>query len=157
MTSFLTNHIELNQSFIEVSGQEVTPPPVSLMQRDLKEEYSVQTPQAAISMYNILYFNQSFDELNDKLKQGAKMAANDVEAYIYEKAKQFSETAGQFPLPNPKVNVMMYEELYQEAVNQYGKEEITRRQNLLVEQRNAGDRDFSDRKSTRLNSSHVSI
>ncbi|HLR01386.1 MAG TPA: M20/M25/M40 family metallo-hydrolase [Virgibacillus sp.] len=143
MTSFLTNHIELNQSFIEVSGQEVTPPPVSLMQRDLKEEYSVQTPQAAISMYNILYFNQSFDELNDKLKQGAKMAANDVEAYIYEKAKQFSETAGQFPLPNPKVNVMMYEELYQEAVNQYGKEEITRRQNLLVEQRNAGDRDFS--------------
>src|SRR5699024_3451118 len=89
------------------------------------------------------YFNQSFDELNDKLKQGAKMAANDVEAYIYEKAKQFSETAGQFPLPNPKVNVMMYEELYQEAVNQYGKDEITRRQNLLVEQRNAGDRDFS--------------
>src|SRR5699024_11615471 len=62
---------------------------------------------------------------------------------IYEKSKQFSETACQFPLQKPKVKVMMYEELYQETVNQYGKEEITRRQNLLVEQRNAGDRDFS--------------
>lgn len=143
MTSFLAKHIELNQSFIETSGQEVTPPPVSLMQRDLKEEYSVQTPQAAISMYNVLYFNQSFDELNDKLMQGARMAAKDVETYIYEKASQFSQTAGEFPLPTPTVNVMMYEDLYHEAVKQYGKEEITRRQNLLVEQRDAGDRDFS--------------
>lgn len=143
MTSFLSSQIELNESFIEVSGDEVTPPPVSLMQRDLKEEYSVQTPQAAISMYNILYFRQSFDELNSKLLQGARKAAKNVEAFIYQKANQFSQASVAFSIPSPAINVMMYEELYDEAVKRYGQEEIMRRQNLLVEQRNTGDRDFS--------------
>src|SRR5699024_346367 len=144
MTSFLSNHIELNESFIETSGEAITPPPVSLMQRDLKENYSVQTPQAAISMYNVLYFKQSFNELNQKLLEGAKMAAKDVEAYVNQKASLFRDAAIDFPLPTPKINVMMYEDLYHEAINQYGKEEIIRRQNLLVEQRgDTGDRDFS--------------
>lgn len=143
MTSFLSRHIELNETFMEVSGKEVTPPPVSLMQRDLKEAYSVQTPQAAISMYNVLYLKQSLRELNDKLLHGARKAAKDVEAYVYQKAEAFAKVYTDFALPEPNVNVMMYEDLYREAVKRFGEEEITRRQHFLVEQRDAGDRDFS--------------
>ncbi|UJL44778.1 M20/M25/M40 family metallo-hydrolase [Virgibacillus sp. NKC19-16] len=143
MLSFLSQQIELNESFIERIDDEVTPPPVSLMQRDLKEEYSVQTPHAAIAMYNVLYLKQPFEEINEKLLQGADRAAREIEGYMSQKAARFAEIASDFSMPDSTINVLMYEELYAEAVKRYGKEEITRRQNLLVSQREQGDRDFS--------------
>ncbi|MFC4558736.1 M20/M25/M40 family metallo-hydrolase [Virgibacillus kekensis] len=143
MTSFLSQQLELSEDFIEKIDGEVTPPPVSLMQRDLKEEYSVQTPQAAISMYNVLYLKQTFKEINEKLLNGACTAAKEIEKYINEKAARFGEVSDEFSMPSAKVNVMMYEELYEEATKRYGEKEITRRQNLLVSQRDKGDRDFS--------------
>lgn len=143
ITSFLSQQLELNESFIEQIDDEVSPPPISLMQRDLKESYSVQTPHAAIAMFNVLYLKRSFNELNIKLLAAAKQAAKDTEKYVQQKATLFSKVAADFTMPTPKVNVFMYEELYAEAVKRYGKEEITRRQNLLVSQREEGDRDFS--------------
>ncbi|MGM0941146.1 MAG: M20/M25/M40 family metallo-hydrolase [Bacillota bacterium] len=143
MISFLSQQLELDEAFIERIGDEVTPPPVSLMQRDLKENYSVKTPQSAIAMYNVLYMKQSLHDINLKLLQGAMDAAQNIEHYIQEKADHFSEIATDFTMPPIKVNVMMYEELYQEAVKRYGQAEINRRQNLLVSQRTEGDRDFS--------------
>ncbi|EQB36038.1 hypothetical protein M948_13460 [Virgibacillus sp. CM-4] len=143
MISFLSQQLELNEAFIEKIGEEITPPPISLMQRDLKENYSVQTPQAAIAMYNILYLKQSLHEINSKLLHGAMVAASQIESYVLEKADYFSEIATDFKMPPVTVNVMMYEELYQEAVKRNGKDEVVRRQNLLVSQRNQGDRDFS--------------
>ncbi|MEC5422325.1 M20/M25/M40 family metallo-hydrolase [Virgibacillus sp. C22-A2] len=143
MVSFLSQQLELNESFIEKIDDEVTPPPVSLMQRDLKEEYSVQTPHAAIAMYNVLYLKQTFKEINEKLLVGAQKAAIEIESYVHEKAANFAEIASDFTIPALKVNVVMYEDLYKEAVERFGEEEITRRQNLLVNQRDKGDRDFS--------------
>lgn len=143
MLSFLSQQLELNESFIEKIDDEVTPPPVSLMQRDLKEEYSVQTPHAAIAMYNVLYLKQPFNQINEKLLDGAKKAARNAETYVSQKAASFADIGSEFTLPASNINVMMYEELYTEAVKRYGQEEITRRQNLLVKQREKGDRDFS--------------
>jgi arginine utilization protein RocB len=116
---------------------------VSLMHRDLKAEYSVQTPQAAIAMYNVLYLKQSFEELNGKLLDSANQAVKQIEAYVKKKAEHFATVAKDFTMPASKVSVYMYEELYKEAVNRYGQEEINRRQNLLGSQREQGDRDFS--------------
>lgn len=143
MTSFLSQQLELNESFIEKIEDEVTPPPVSLMQRDLKENYSVQTPHAAISMYNVLYLKQTFKELNEKLLIGAQTAAHEIENYVHQKANNFASIADDFSMPAWNVNVMMYEDLYAEALKRYGEEEIIRIQNLLVSQREKGDRDFS--------------
>jgi arginine utilization protein RocB len=143
MISFLSQEIELNDSFIEKIDDEITPPPVSLMQRDLKEAYSVQTPQAAVSMFNVLYLKQTFKELNDKLLRGAEKAAKKADAYVQKKAADFQKVVSDFSIPVSNIKVLMYEELYAEAVKQYGEEEIKRRQNLLVSQRDRGDRDFS--------------
>src|SRR5699024_17414 len=44
LMSFLNRKIEYNHSFIETYEGESTPLPVSLMMRDLKEQYDVQTP-----------------------------------------------------------------------------------------------------------------
>ncbi|SFA72499.1 Arginine utilization protein RocB [Lentibacillus halodurans] len=143
MTSFLSQQLELNEAFIEKVDDEVTPPPVSLMQRDLKEEYSVQTPNAAIAMYNVLYLKQTFREINEKLLAGAHTAARNIENYVQQKSDHFASVAEDFTMPEFRVNVMMYEDLYAEAVKRYGEEEVSRRQNLLVSQRDQGDRDFS--------------
>ncbi|WP_404452933.1 M20/M25/M40 family metallo-hydrolase [Virgibacillus necropolis] len=143
MVSFLSQHLELNEAFIEKIDDEVTPPPVSLMQRDLKEEYSVQTPNAAISMYNVLYLKQTFDEINKKLLASTKMAAQEIESYVKQKADNYAKFATDFTMPNINISVMMYEDLYAEAVKRYGEHEVVRRQNLLVSQRDKGDRDFS--------------
>ncbi|GAQ17521.1 succinyl-diaminopimelate desuccinylase [Oceanobacillus picturae] len=143
MISFLSQQMELNEAFIEQIEDEITPPPVSLMHRDLKAEYSVQTPQAAIAMYNVLYLKQSFEELNKKLLVSANQAVKQIEAYVKKKAEHFATVAKDFTMPASKVSVYMYEDLYQEAVNRFGQEEINRRQNLLGSQREQGDRDFS--------------
>ncbi|WP_188453725.1 M20/M25/M40 family metallo-hydrolase [Virgibacillus oceani] len=143
MISFLSQQLELNEAFIEKIGDEVTPPPTSLMQRDLKEKYSVQTPHAAIAMYNVLYLKQTFNQINQKLLESAKKAGREIENYVKEKADNFADLASDFALPNISVNILMYQELYNEAVKRYGNNEIKRRQNLLVSQRDKGDRDFS--------------
>ncbi|ALX48017.1 M20/M25/M40 family metallo-hydrolase [Lentibacillus amyloliquefaciens] len=143
MVSFLSQEIELNEAFIEKAGDEVAPPPVSLMQRDLKEEYSVQTPHTAVAMYNILYLKQTLQEINDKLLKGAQKAADNIASYVQQKAYYFGSMAEDFMVPDFQVNVIMYEDLYNEAVKRYGTEEVIRRQNLIVNKRDQGDRDFS--------------
>lgn len=144
MISYLAKELELNESFIEKTGDEVTPPPVSLMLRDLKEEYSVQTPQAAVSMYNVLYLKQSMDDITEKLLLAANRAGKQITNHYQEKAeifRQHTNNNGEFPKMD--VRVIMYQDLYDEAVSRYGKHEVERRQNLLISQRGHGDREFS--------------
>lgn len=143
INSFLAQELELNEAFAEKVGDETTPPPVSLMQRDLKEQYSVQTPKASVSMYNVLYLNQTIEEINEKLMQAAMHAASYTASYFNQKARRFAELVEDFTAPEVRVNVFIYDELYQEAVKRFGKHEVERRQNLLISQRDEGDRDFS--------------
>ncbi|KGX85836.1 M20/M25/M40 family metallo-hydrolase [Pontibacillus marinus] len=143
MVSYIAQELELNESFIETVGNETTPPPVSLMQRDLKEEYSVQTPQAAVAMYNVLYLKQSTREINEKLLHAAYRASKRITGHYKSKADAFHQEKPGLEFPEMDVNVLMYEELYEEAVSRYGSHEVERIQNLLISQREKGDREFS--------------
>ncbi|WP_037985725.1 M20/M25/M40 family metallo-hydrolase [Thalassobacillus devorans] len=142
MISYLAQELELSEDFIETVGEETTPPPISLMQRDLKEEYSVQTPQAAVAMYNVLYMEQTIAELNEKLLAAADRTKHKILRHYNSKASHFiAENERKFI--DMDVTVLTYEQLYQEAEKRYGKGEVERRQNLLTSQRDQGDRDFS--------------
>jgi len=143
MVSYIAQELELNESFIETVGNETTPPPVSLMQRDLKEEYSVQTPQAAVAMYNVLYLKQSTREINEKLLHAAHRASKRITGHYKNKADAFHQEKPGLEFPEMDINVFMYEELYEEAVSRYGSHEVERIQNLLMSQREKGDREFS--------------
>ncbi|MDL4840724.1 M20/M25/M40 family metallo-hydrolase [Aquibacillus rhizosphaerae] len=143
MVSYLSQELELNEMFVEKVGDEITPPPVSLMQRDLKEAYSVQTPTTAVAMYNVLYLKQSIETLNKKLFNAAEKASKSIVEHFYEKMTSYSQYTKEFVKPTINVHVFMYEELYEIAINRFGKEEVERRQNLLISQREEGDRDFS--------------
>ncbi|WP_082233920.1 M20/M25/M40 family metallo-hydrolase [Halobacillus massiliensis] len=142
MISYLAKELELNEAFIEEVDGDRTPPPISLMQKDLKEEYSVQTPQAAVAMYNVLFMKQSVYEMNDKLLNAAQRAKKKIIDHYYKKAGYYLK-AEQKSAFEPDIQVITYKELYKEAVKRHGEEEVKRRINLLIKQRSQGDRDFS--------------
>ncbi|MFP7169473.1 M20/M25/M40 family metallo-hydrolase [Terribacillus sp. 7520-G] len=143
MISYLSQELELQESFIEEVDGEVTPPPVSLMLRDLKETYSVQTPVSAVTMYNVLFLEQSIQEINLKLKQAMERAARKIESHYQHKASLSAARSNNFQPAAFQIKTMSYEELYAYAVNRFGRAEVERRQNRLVTTRKEGDRDFS--------------
>ncbi|KHE71847.1 M20/M25/M40 family metallo-hydrolase [Halobacillus sp. BBL2006] len=142
MVSYLAQEMELNEAFIEQVNDERTPPPSSLMQRDLKFEYSVQTPQAAVAMYNVLYMKQTIEELNEKLLNAAQRARAKIINHYHHQAS-FYLKGTQTSTYSPDIRIFTYEQLYKEAVKRYGEQEVARRQNRLINQRDQGDRDFS--------------
>lgn len=145
LLSELNQLIELNESFCEQVDDEVTPPPTSLMMRDLKRKYSVQIPHASVSMYNLFMMNRQFSDLHEQLIQLAKNAALNVEEFYVDRVSRFNLFV-QFTAPEWKVSVFSYSELLQKAINKYGEKEITRRLNDLTANRgDEGDQDYSTR------------
>lgn len=143
MVSELTKLLELNTEFCEVVDGEVTPPPTSLMQRDLKEEYSVQIPHTAAVLYNVLFMKRSLQELTELLMKQVNMAAKNIEAHYDNKVEQYRQLEN-FAETKIKVNVFTYEQLLKLAIEKHGTEVVEKRQNELISKRvDEDDREFS--------------
>ncbi|MBO9128421.1 M20/M25/M40 family metallo-hydrolase [Bacillus sp. 165] len=123
MTSFLTCELELNTNFCEVIEGEVSPPPTCLQQKDLKQEYSVQTPHCSVALYNMLIMEKSIQTIVEELREAAKKAAVKVEDAYNKEAVRFANL--QQSVPNKfKVKVMTFEELKEYAIQTYGDEAL---------------------------------
>ncbi|TFB23894.1 M20/M25/M40 family metallo-hydrolase [Filobacillus milosensis] len=143
MISYLNTNLELNETLMEKVGDEVVPPPISLMNRDLKDRYSVQTPVTAVSMYNVLMMEQSVQQISQKLYQIMEKTKSQIEQHMIRQSSYFSEVAGdERESVEFEVSILDYDQLYEEAVNRYGQHEVQRRLNLLLHDREQGDRDF---------------
>ncbi|MCA1030636.1 M20/M25/M40 family metallo-hydrolase [Bacillus timonensis] len=143
MASEISKLIELNTDFCEKINGETTPPPTNLMQKDLKEEYSVQIPHSAVTVFNVMAMEKSLKDITDLLLKQAKEAATKIEEYYLKRAEQFAKLEPFIPR-KLSVNVFTYEELHELAIQKFGEAEIQRRQNYLLTNRNGlGDRDFS--------------
>ncbi|CEG25633.1 M20/M25/M40 family metallo-hydrolase [Bacillus sp. B-jedd] len=118
MAAALTMELELNSEFSETIGGEQTAALTNLMMRDLKEFYNVQTPTAAVSMYNLLFMEKSPGELAEGILAAARRAADKALEHYREKA----ELAGVKGLPFT-IDVYTWEELYAEAVKSIGAEQ----------------------------------
>ncbi|MGA9288655.1 MAG: M20/M25/M40 family metallo-hydrolase [Anaerobacillus sp.] len=145
MVAEVTRELELNSDFCEVIDGEVTPPPTNLMQKDLKEEYSVQIPHVGVTLFNVLGMESSIQDITDKLLKAVKIAAKRIEANYLTKATEFSKLQSYAPKPF-YVNVVTYEELLKRAVELFGEGEIKRRQDYInANFKDLGDRDLSTR------------
>ncbi len=145
MVAEVTKELELNADFCEVVDGEVTPPPTNLMQKDLKEGYSVQIPHVGVTLFNVLGMESSIQQITDKLMKAVKTAARRIEHHYLEKATAFSMLQSYVPEPF-KVNVLTYEQLHQRAVTLFGEAEIKRRQDYISANfKDLGDRDLSTR------------
>ena len=113
----LTRLISLNPDLCDKAHGEVTNPPISLKQSDLKEKYSVQTATAAYSYYNFFKYSMSPKDVMDKLKPVAEEAFTNVIEYVNKRRKKFYEMTNctYTKLPWHK-RVYTWEEFYNELV-----------------------------------------
>ena len=74
--SFINSKMEYCTLFKETYKDETTPLPVSLMSRDIKDHYDVQTPFRTVSLYNVFLFNrnaeQAFKIFNDVVRDAIR-------------------------------------------------------------------------------------
>ncbi|WP_408008471.1 M20/M25/M40 family metallo-hydrolase [Pseudalkalibacillus sp. A8] len=118
IASFLTQRMEWNSLFRESDLGESTPLPVSLQQKDLKTQYSTQTPYRAAALYNVFIFKRTADEVIDLFEQVAQEAVASCNfAFKSICEKENVEGVG-------TVRTIRYEELIHYAENKFGAEFI---------------------------------
>lgn len=143
MVSEINRLLELNVNYCEMADGEVTPPPVNLMQKDLKEAYSVQTPHTAVTLFNVLTMQRSASELHDMLKKTAEQAAEEISNHIQQKTRDFQKFEPFHPIERT-VTVFTFDELLARAKSRVGSSETERVLNFTYANRgDLGDRDFS--------------
>ncbi|WP_082084021.1 M20/M25/M40 family metallo-hydrolase [Paenibacillus beijingensis] len=143
MASRITCEMELDPSFCETVGSEVTPPPTNLIQYGLKKNYSVQTPHRAVAMFNLFLFEKTAEQLVEPLLSAASRASLRMEEDYRTRAKYFLDK-GMQAVPELKIRVMTYKELHQYASRTYGKDKVEQVMDTALH----GQKDFDDREST---------
>lgn len=139
MASFLTQQMEWNPLFRESDLGERTPLPVSLQQKDLKREYSTQTPYRAAALYNVFLMKRGADEVMDIFTRVAEDAAKSCnQAYLGICQHEGVEPVG-------KVKVLRYDELLQHAEQKLGADVINRIKTNALCNPNWDDREKSIR------------
>ena len=114
IASFLTQKMEWNLSLQETVRGETTPLPVTLQQKDLKLEYSAQTPYRAAALYNVFLMERNAEEIMDIFEKVAVNAASTCNRAYMEVCKE------QYVDPVGEVHVLRYEALLTHAINKFG-------------------------------------
>lgn len=116
--SFINQALEYSSTFKEYYKEEVTPLPVSLMSRDIKQHYDVQTPFRTVALYNIFLFNknaeQIFTQFNDVVREAVQTCEETYQHILKEEG--FSKKV--------KINVMTYKELKDMAIQEFGETHV---------------------------------
>lgn len=143
----ITNRINLNFDYCDIAEGEVSLPPITLRQKDLKTEYSVQIAKTATLYFNYSTHKSTPDEVMDKMKDAAYGAFEGVVEDLNTQYESFCEESN-FPheeLPwSPRV--ISFQELYEKVKAEMGDEfdskvkEITAE---LMKDKTLDERDFS--------------
>lgn len=138
--------IDMSADLCDVADGEVTLPPVSLHQRDLKNEYSVQTANSVTQYFNFATHHSSPDEVLAKCKQKARLAFQNVIDQLNREYIKFCRYSKMPYRELPwQVNVLTYDELYKRVKAEMGSE-LDDKINKLSQQLmtlNLDDREFS--------------
>ncbi|WP_439741212.1 M20/M25/M40 family metallo-hydrolase [Bacillus pseudomycoides] len=138
MASLLTAELELNTELCDIVEGEASPPPTNLFQRDLKEDYSVQIPHRAVTLFNLFLLEKTMTDVISLLHQKVTKVAEKIENSYEKRAYRFSKYNPFIP-PNLKVNVLTYEEFIAYAIEQHGQEKIADIQSTVI--KNSEDKD----------------
>jgi arginine utilization protein RocB len=143
----ITNRINLNVDFCDVAEGEVSLPPITLKQRDLKPEYSVQTVQYATSFFNYATHISTPDEVLAKMVKAAEEAFQGTIDDLNHQYKRFCELANRAYKQLPwKTRVLTYDQLYNEVKAELGDELDVRLKELsdrMMQDESIDQREFS--------------
>lgn len=114
ISTYLTHRMEWNTSFRETVYGETTPLPVTLMQRDMKLEYSAQTPYRTSAMYNVFLMEKTAEEVFDQFEKVA------IEAMEHCTRDYLAMCEHENIEPLGEIRVLRFEELMKYAINKFG-------------------------------------
>ncbi len=114
ISSAIMEEMNLVMAYADEAEGEVTVPPVSLRQQDLKTEYSVQTSKTSYVYFNFSTHSSTPDEMMERIKEGALRAFKKTIDRLKEEFSIYSERSGfsHYELPW-KERVLSYSELYE--------------------------------------------
>lgn len=119
----LTRQIDYNPDLCNEAFGEITMPPVSLKQMDLKPNYTVQTALAAYVYYNFFIHSWTPKDVLEKLKEQAHIAFENALNLYHERYESFCKISGD---PCRELawqpRVMTYEEMEAELIKVHGSE-----------------------------------
>jgi arginine utilization protein RocB len=113
--------INKNVAYSDVADGEVSLPPITLQQRDLKEEYSVQIAKTVNLYFNYATHKSTPDEIMDNLLEAAREAFSDVINLLNERYNVYCKASGmEFRKLPWKARAMTFQELYEEVKAERG-------------------------------------
>ncbi len=123
ISSAITMEMDFNTKYCDEAEGEVTVPPISLRQQDLKTEYSVQTARNSHLYFNFGTHSSTPDEMMDRVVEGANLAFQNVVDDLNVEYKKYCES-NKFPYEKLpwETRVVTYEELYKKVKEEKGKE-----------------------------------
>lgn len=147
ISSAITNEIDLNTKYCDEAEGEVTVPPITLRQQDLKPEYSVQTAKTSHLYFNYGTHVSTPDEVMAKVIEGADLAFQKVIDSLNVEYKKYCDS-NKFPYEKLpwKSRVMSYDELYKKVKEERGEEVDKLIEDLnkeLIDDPNVDDREFA--------------
>lgn len=117
----LTKRINLNPEFCDEAEGQVTLPPVTLKQRDLKPEYSCQIANKAILFFNYATHKKTPDQVMEQMLNVGQECFQEVVDDLNNRYKEFCGMAGRDFKPQPWVaRTMSYQQLYNEVKKEVG-------------------------------------
>ncbi|MDR6998913.1 M20/M25/M40 family metallo-hydrolase [Neobacillus niacini] len=137
IASFMTQEMEWNIKLQETVMGEKTPLPVTLQQKDLKMEYSAQTPFRASALYNVFLMKRNAAEIMGIFEEIAGDAAKACNT-AYQKI-----CTAQGVKPVGEVRVLRYEQLLEHAVRKLGQDFVDLVKAKVLENNEWDDRDKS--------------
>jgi len=87
----IVRHLDLNESFVDHIGHEMSIPPTWVMMRDNKKVYDISFPSMAYGILNVTSFTDSPQVVIDKLKTICQNASNEYIDHVNERRIKFSE------------------------------------------------------------------
>lgn len=138
MASLVTAELELNTDLCDEDEGKAAPPPTNLIQKGLKESYSVQIPNRSVTLFNLFLLERSIEEVTALLLEKATRAAEKIEALYRKEAEQYATLTGS-TAEERKVRVLTFEVLIHEARQSLGDRQVDTLIDALVEER--GDKD----------------
>ena len=139
IASYMTQHMEWNHLFRETDLGESTPLPVSLQLKDLKMEYSTQTPYRAAALYNVFLLKRTAAEVMDIFEQVAFEAMTACnQQYVQICKREKVQGVG-------TVKVLRYEALLEHAIRKLGAAEVDSIKSQVLQHSSWDDREKSIR------------
>ncbi|MBH8600969.1 M20/M25/M40 family metallo-hydrolase [Thermoactinomyces sp. CICC 23799] len=147
IASELTARIDYQTNLCDEMFGEITLPPVSLKQTDLKKQYDVQTPKTALVYYNFFVHSWSPRDVLEKLKQVAIDAFESAVMKFRDQSRRYHESRRRpYRDIDWKPRVYTYEEFYRKCREKHGQEferEILRLTGNILNQENMDVREHS--------------